>query len=365
MNNTNKILLVRHGAFGDCLLITPFIRHLRSLDSSSEIHVFSFFDFFSHYQEVSRWIDARKISLRQIASQYSRIYIFSYEQAPNAHVLDSFEFSSQIQLKIDAPFVPEFSTDMETQLLRGLDLRAGKYLVFAPFAGPRSRDIEESKVTEILHEMLRAFQGHKIVIFHNRPSIFKGVVNITGKRSFPEIVTLMKNSAACLTVDTGFMHLAQACETPTILISGSTDAALRITRPELTQVVQAPIDCLGCYHRHVGTFGTGFTTCFRADWACNFAFSTQDCIEKLRIGIGHANFKAAKTLRRSLEHRRLFQQMEGYGDLTVANVQSYYLDMIERERKTLSSLRGMARRWASDALKRLKSSTRRLRRAKL
>lgn len=358
MNASSRILLVRHAAFGDCLLITPFIRHLRTQDCSAKIDVLSFFDFFSHYPEVNQWIDARKVAFRQIASRYDKIYVFSYEQSPTAHILDGFEFSSQLQLKNDAPFVPDISIEQASSVLRQFNLQAGKYIVFAPFAGPHSRDLGESKIGEIKDALVPAFPNHRIVIFHNKISLFKGVVNITGKRSFSELVTLMKNSAACLTVDTGFFHLAQACGTATVVIAGSTDPALRISRPELTQIVKAPIRCLGCYHRHIGTFGTSFVTCFRADWACKSLFSTQECIDKLRAAIEGRKFPVAKTMRRNRKQRDAIQKMTAYGDLALPNVQSYYLNMIDRERIRLNSAWGKLRRWVVGFLKSIKTLAR-------
>ena len=350
MNGPKRILLVRHGAFGDCLLITPFIRQLRASHRDAEIHVLSFFDFFQHYPEVNQWIDARKVSFEKIATEYDEIRFFSYEQAPASHILDGFEFSSELKLKIDAPFVPEVSPEVQNRFLKAHGLQTKKYIVFTPFAGPHARDLVESRAAEIVERMQSAFPEYRIVLFHNKKKFFSGAINVLGKRTFLEMVTLMRNSSACLTVDTGFLHLAQACGTPTVVIAGPTDPALRITRPELAQTVQAPVECLGCYHRHIGTFGTAFTTCFRQDWACKFSFSTQECVQKLKLAIDGARVKPARTLRRNPQRAAIFRKMASFGDLKLHNVQAHYCEMIERERVVSNSLKGRVRTQARLAL---------------
>ncbi|MCS7092248.1 MAG: glycosyltransferase family 9 protein, partial [Patescibacteria group bacterium] len=254
--NDKKILLIRHGAFGDCLLITPFIQLLRKKYPTSQIDVYSLLDLFRYYPEINQWIDAKQVELAKIVGSYDAVYAFCYEHSPQQHFLDGYEFSSGLKLEFDQPFVPDVKKYLKNRVRKKWDSLKKKYIVFTPLAGPPAKNLSMNKVYDILTALKKDFPEYTPVIFHMLRTVIPDAINILDHCTFPEMVYIMQNAAACITVDTGFLHLAQACRIPAVLVAGRTDPRQIISVPELCFVVQAKLPCLGCYHRHIGTFGT-------------------------------------------------------------------------------------------------------------
>ncbi|MCX7632981.1 MAG: glycosyltransferase family 9 protein [Turneriella sp.] len=327
--NDKKILLIRHGALGDCLLITPFIRLLKKQYPESQIDIYSLLDLFRYYPEVRQWVDAKQVELAKIIGRYDAVYAFCYEHAPQQHILDGYEYSSGLKLNSDVPFVPDANSYLMSKTKIRWEKLCKKYIVVTPFSGLESRNLPLHKVHETLKALKTHFSQFERLVFHHARMTIPDAINIYDQQSFPEMVYIMRHAAACITVDTGFFHLAQACGVPTVLIAGSTDPRLRITRPELCFVVQAKLPCLGCYHRHIGTFGTSFTDCFRGDFACNNDFSVEEIVQKLRLALGGKRNRNNPTLRHSKERAMAFRRLERYGDLTRQNILRHYFHMVQ------------------------------------
>ncbi len=349
--------MVRHFGFGDCLLITPFIRQIKTTLPECCIDVFSHMDFFQYYPEVNRWIDSRKISLQTIVNRYERVYYFIYEHSPMQHLLDGYEYSSGIRLKDDRPFVPT-KLETGTDALSKYGLQKKKYLLLCPFAGPGARGLDTERVGRICGTLRQCFPELQLVIIHDKPRYFPKAINITGRLSFPTLIQIMTGALACITVDTSFWHLAQACNTPSLVFTGPTDPALRVSNPGKTLALSAELSCLGCYHRHIGTFALRFTHCFWGDYRCMKDLPLEKIVTAIQDIRAGKKFKPMRSLRRSKERLHEFEKTRNAGELNPENVIRFYAAIIEKERRARYSFHGLPRRFARLMVDRLKPAIR-------
>lgn len=76
------------------------------------------------------------------------------------------------------------------------------------------------------------------------------IYNLSGKFSLKEFTAIIQNAALMITCDTGPMHIAFACKTPTIALFGPTDPA--ICGPYLADqntIIRKPLPCTPCIKR--------------------------------------------------------------------------------------------------------------------
>ncbi len=78
-----------------------------------------------------------------------------------------------------------------------------------------------------------------------------GIVDLTGKTTLREAITLLRHSRVLLTNDSGLMHVAAAIGAPLVAIFGSTDPVHTgpYGPPEITVVLESTVDCHPCFQR--------------------------------------------------------------------------------------------------------------------
>lgn len=74
-------------------------------------------------------------------------------------------------------------------------------------------------------------------------------INLCGKLTLGESMTLMARCAVFITNDSGPMHLAAALGAPTVAVFGSTDAKLTGPTGPNVSVIEKPIECSPCFKR--------------------------------------------------------------------------------------------------------------------
>lgn len=75
-------------------------------------------------------------------------------------------------------------------------------------------------------------------------------LNLAGKLTLRQFMSLLKRMSLFITNDSGPMHLSAALNTPTVAVFGSTDPSLTGPVGPFTKVVKAPdIDCSPCFER--------------------------------------------------------------------------------------------------------------------
>jgi hypothetical protein len=184
-------------------------------------------------------------------------------------------------------------------------------------------------ILEILSMLQRKFPEYQIVIYHSWRRYFSNVVNICDNRPFPEMVAVMQNAAVLLSVDTGIWHLAQACGTPSIVLAGQTDPRLRVSKRDSTAILQANIRCIGCYHRHIGTFGDKFKTCLRGDWACKNDLKLNELEHLMEKILSGKKLKPCPSLRKNALRYAEFTALQEFGDINQQSIRRHYFLILE------------------------------------
>lgn len=75
------------------------------------------------------------------------------------------------------------------------------------------------------------------------------VINLVGKTTILELGALLEKCGACLTADSGPMHIAAAVGTPTVALFGPTDPTRHQPYGTGHRVIEKPISCRPCYKR--------------------------------------------------------------------------------------------------------------------
>ena len=73
------------------------------------------------------------------------------------------------------------------------------------------------------------------------------VINVAGKTSIPELISLIRHSLFMITNDTGPMHIAYACETPTISLFGPCSPK-QYGAFNQSIIIYKPVYCSPCVH---------------------------------------------------------------------------------------------------------------------
>jgi ADP-heptose:LPS heptosyltransferase len=109
-----------------------------------------------------------------------------------------------------------------------------KYIVINPNASDLriERRWEKSKFITLIKQIAQEYKDYTIYLIgsqsenpfnqsiKNELLSYDKVINMAGKTNILELIALIKNSSFVITNDSGPMHIAFACETPTICLFG-------------------------------------------------------------------------------------------------------------------------------------------------
>jgi|GEM_PF-4047581 len=318
----NGVLFVRHYAFGDALLTTPFLRVLQEELPGATI------DLFSLSGEVvvegvpgfGRWISMHSVSPKCVIQNHQGpVFWFSYEHDPTLHILDGYEMSTGLKLR-DRTLTWQVDPTHRDQARQRLEGLPRPLIGFSPVCGHTLRTLPMEKSQEIVDLISKRFGGSVVVTSEQKLEL-TGCHNLAGQ--LPSIRDLAAIIAACdvwVTVDSAPLHLAQALGVQAVGIFGCTLPELRATRPSHLRIVRnETLKCLGCYHR-ISPRSETLLACDRGDTAC---LSTIDAEAVVRA-IGEAlEGRPSRDLDERMENyaryraRRIEDLPEGYAKAVV------------------------------------------------
>jgi heptosyltransferase-2 len=105
------------------------------------------------------------------------------------------------------------------------------------------------------------------------------VLNMAGKTSVRELISLIAECDVFVTNDSGPMHIAYAVQTPLVAIFGSTDPVLTGHVGCGNIVLKADFDCSPCFER----------TCKNNDLRCMYAITSEDVYFAVKDMLPHRN----------------------------------------------------------------------------
>jgi ADP-heptose:LPS heptosyltransferase len=264
-----KFLLVRHQAFGDVLMASPFVRALHARHPDAQIDLYSSIqgsqDGIAGFGKTIGPADAPPERIMQ--QPYDCVYWLSYEHAPDLHILDGYQQSSGVA--IDDRRLEWHVTAEETARaqVRLADLPR-PLIGLSPLCGHALRNLDDALIQPLVDAVQARFGGTTLLSF-DKPIDIARCVNLSGTvANTRDLAAIIGQCDAWIAIDSGPFHLAQALDIPVVGLFGSTLPELRVTRPESAQVVRnEALDCLGCYHRL--SLGKKYPCkCQRGDHAC-------------------------------------------------------------------------------------------------
>jgi ADP-heptose:LPS heptosyltransferase len=278
---SGRVLFVRASAFGDVLLVNPFLRALPpGVDA----------DLCTLHEGVD-WPGGGRVhplKTRSLASLlkagYDRVYWFSYEHVRALHIQDGYALSTGLEVRDRVPTwsVTGPEAAARDRVLAGLP----RPLVgFHPASPLREKALPLETIQAVVHGITRAVGG-TVVVTGERPLNLAGCLDLSGRtRSLRELGALLSGMDAAVTIDSGPFHLAQALGLPTVGLFGCTLPELIATRPEkLRTVRRAELDCLGCYHE-VDAGQEALRGCRRGDLACTARVEAREVVDALRLAL--------------------------------------------------------------------------------
>ncbi len=92
------------------------------------------------------------------------------------------------------------------------------------------------------------------------------LLNLSGKTSVRELISLISECDVFLTNDSGPLHIAYAVGTPLVAIFGSTDPGLTGPHNKVSSIIKEDFDCSPCFER----------TCKKGDMRCMYAITAEE-----------------------------------------------------------------------------------------
>jgi ADP-heptose:LPS heptosyltransferase len=136
-----------------------------------------------------------------------------------------------------------------------------KYIVYLPEAGNMRRCCPQKKLLPVLTDIA---DNLTVVVLGNREFEFENekIVNLTGKTSLKEAISIVSNASAVIGNETGLSHIAYLAGVPTAIVLGG-----------------------GHWGRFLPIEGknpfiiTNTLNCFCCDWKCRYSDTTFKCVD--------------------------------------------------------------------------------------
>lgn len=265
-----RALFVRHLALGDILLSFPVIREFKLANPETKI------DFYTLLPEIAKLspdvdtvIDIREKRFSEIKKNYDTVFFLSYEYTAQLHYTDGYSISTGIRtenkkIRINIPL--EYKRKAE-KLLAGKI--TGKRLIGVQETSRsifRNYPLHEFQI--IINKIKEKYSDVEFVTISDTKNKLENCINLSGSLSLGTAIGLISVCDFFLTIDSGFLHIAQALGLPSTAIFGCTLPELVLTSPENSQIVMnGSISCIGCFHERNPGEET-LTGCKRGDIAC-------------------------------------------------------------------------------------------------
>jgi ADP-heptose:LPS heptosyltransferase len=240
-----KICLVRYGARGDVLLMTPIVRKIK--EKYKNIHITISTD----YPDMMRnnpYVD-NIISIKQDYSKYDRTYFLAYEFNPSVHIVKA--YAEQVGIEID-DYKPElYLTENELATAnRALDKIGCKnfFVVHAECDWRSRRWHSWSELFERLQNDDKLKTYKIIEVGKDKPKFDHLNIPMIKHDDIRIIAAIIQYSTAVVCIDSAIMHLGVALNKPVFSIFGITDPNKRLPQRWIPLATQHDGKTSGIHH---------------------------------------------------------------------------------------------------------------------
>lgn len=292
-----KILIVRFSSIGDVVLTTPVLRAVKNQLKDVEIHYLtkqSFAGVLKSNENIDKmWVIEKSIDeiipelksenfdwivdlhnnirtkglkakLRRPYKAFPKLNFqkwllvkFKINRMPKKHVVERY-FSAVEHLGVkNEDNLCEFPIDSTQEIsLEELGLEPKKYVAIALGAKFKTKQLPEEKLIEVIRKTKSTCVllggGDALQLARNLQSAFpRKVINLVGDYSLQQSASIVKQSGALLTNDTGLMHIASSYETPIVSVWGNTTPNLgmypyRPKKKDSYSIHEVKLSCRPC-----------------------------------------------------------------------------------------------------------------------
>ena len=291
-----RVLFVRHLALGDILLSFPILREYKIRHPEIKIDYYTLLPKIAELSpDIERAIDLRKIKFRDIEKKYDEIFFLSYEYHTKLHYTDGYSISTGIETEnkmINIRIPPEYIEKANKVLVKRI---TGKKLIgIQEISRSRFRNYSIQKLQLVIDRIKEEHPAIEFITLSDKKNDLKNCINQSGALSLETAIGMIGICNYFLSIDSGFLHIAQALGLPCTAIFGSTLPELVLTSPENShQVRNESLDCLGCFHERTPG-AESLEECKRGDIACMNECSEEniiDAIDRMLLGQCDTNLR--------------------------------------------------------------------------
>src|SRR3989338_6952751 len=306
LGHPQKILVLKFGALGDLILVTPTLRRLRknypnafisllclekykdvlencpyldevlTFNKSFLIHELSLvrdirkrnFDLLIDIQNSKRshtlgmlFGIPRRLGFKRDFGRYfltQGSYGFNNDLSPVKH---QFQILESLNLKEDTEKLEVYCSEEDEKKVEGLwEGMKGRVIGIHPFASSRwkSKVWPTTSYVELAQEINEFFKETVFVLTGSQQDFWRGeelrlmlknvnCVNLMGKTTYGELVALIKRLNYFITVDSAPLHIATALDTLTLAFFGPTNPKKHYVPTEKTKLLYREVPCGPCY----------------------------------------------------------------------------------------------------------------------
>ena len=278
-----EILIRRRAALGDVVYTTGVVRELkRKYGANANITVWTeFTDVYKNNPDVARVVSTNE-ELPIAAFDIYHNLDNCYEYNPCNHYVDSYfyrVFGSNHKLVRDTQLYP--SAEDQAAVDKDLEFIGDKFVaVHMRQWHWELKNIKQEVWFEIFEKVFTQRVDYKIV-FVGGPTDghidHPLMINTCGRYNPQELKCLLEHAACFVGIDSGPYAIATTTNTPMVsLLSHMPPSTIIPIRANgegwNTKVVQASVDCVGCYERQQRPVSQ--IVCERGDYACNSLWDT-------------------------------------------------------------------------------------------
>jgi len=284
MQTKPKLLVIRGGALGDVLMMTPIIRELfNDYDGFCEIYVRTGFpDVFKGNPYVAGVNDFND---RHYDATYD--LTLSYENNPQVHPIHAYGWSVFGNIAMTDCSLELFPSQEDVDKVAALDYKNYIVVHMRQHNWP-SRNLRPQFYQAMIEQILATTDLTIVQVGGEHELSFTGtnrLINATGRYSIHEVKCLIDGARAFIGIDGGLIHVAACTDTP--LISFFTSCKAEYRRPIKDSIkfypIKANIDCYGCQADN--PVPCIDFVCRKGSVPCIDAFSVSEVIDTLHQAI--------------------------------------------------------------------------------
>lgn len=214
-------------------------------------------------KKLKGWRDGCHIipALLRLSAEGTYTRILSHEKKYLESILSTTVSDKEIEPHIPLP------DNISESVINKLSLAKKEYIVFALSSGSKDRNYPTDKFLKVIKHLYERLNCQVVLIGHEKrnSSLADYLIDLRGKTSLIEALSIIKHSRLFIGNETGLTHAAWIMEVPTIMICGGGHFGGFMPVFDSGHVVCKQMDCFCC------------------DWVCKYDEVPFPCVGKIKV----------------------------------------------------------------------------------